>query len=117
MGHDSSLRDEAGNSRLQLVVDTFERALDCVTAEEKAFESIRIGIDGDFSELDVAPPGGALEQPWFSTADVDGDVKRVVRLVGGTPFQRSVWKAMLSIPHGGTIPYAELAGRVGAGDP
>jgi methylated-DNA-[protein]-cysteine S-methyltransferase len=45
--------------------------------------------------------------------DVDGDVKRVVRLVGGTPFQRSVWKAMLSIPHGGTIPYAELARRVG----
>ena len=29
----------------------------------------------DFEELDVAPPGGALEQPWMSTADVDGDGK------------------------------------------
>jgi hypothetical protein len=29
----------------------------------------------DFEELDIAPPGGALEQPWLSTADVDGDGK------------------------------------------
>ncbi len=29
----------------------------------------------DFEEIDVAPPGGALEQPWLSTADVDGDGK------------------------------------------
>ena len=30
----------------------------------------------DFEELDVAPPGGAIEQPWLSTAaDVDGDGK------------------------------------------
>ena len=29
----------------------------------------------DFEELDVAPPGGALEQPWLATADIDGDGK------------------------------------------
>ena len=29
----------------------------------------------DFEELDIAPPGGALEQPWLTTADVDGDGK------------------------------------------
>ena len=29
----------------------------------------------DFEELDVAPPGGAIEQPWLSTADIDGDGK------------------------------------------
>jgi hypothetical protein len=29
----------------------------------------------EFEELDVAPPGGAMEQPWLSTADVDGDGK------------------------------------------
>jgi len=27
----------------------------------------------DFEEVDVAPPGGAVEQPWLSSADVDGD--------------------------------------------
>ena len=29
----------------------------------------------DFDEEDVAPPGGAMEQPWLATADVDGDGK------------------------------------------
>ncbi|MGN6641666.1 MAG: FG-GAP repeat domain-containing protein, partial [Verrucomicrobiota bacterium] len=29
----------------------------------------------DFEELDVTAPGGALEQPWLSSADVDGDGK------------------------------------------
>jgi hypothetical protein len=29
----------------------------------------------DFEELDVASPGGALEQPWLAAADVDGDGK------------------------------------------
>jgi len=29
----------------------------------------------DFEELDVASPGGTMEQPWLSSADVDGDGK------------------------------------------
>lgn len=29
----------------------------------------------DFDEVDVAPPGGAIEQPWLSAADIDGDGK------------------------------------------
>ena len=29
----------------------------------------------DFEEIDVAPPGGAIEQPWLSAADIDGDGK------------------------------------------
>jgi hypothetical protein len=29
----------------------------------------------DFDELDIAAPGGAVEQPWLSTADIDGDGK------------------------------------------
>lgn len=27
----------------------------------------------DFQELDIAPPGGSVEQPWLASADVDGD--------------------------------------------
>jgi hypothetical protein len=30
---------------------------------------------GEFQELDVAPPGGSVEQPWLATADVDADGK------------------------------------------
>ncbi len=29
----------------------------------------------DFEELDIAPPGGAFEEPWLTVADVDGDGK------------------------------------------
>ena len=36
-----------------------------------------------------------------------------VRLIGGTPFQRAIWEAVLSIPYGTTISYAELAHRAG----
>ena len=31
--------------------------------------------DNDFEEIDVAPPGGKIEQPWLSAADIDGDGK------------------------------------------
>ncbi len=41
------------------------------------------------------------------------DAQDIVRLVGGTTFQREVWNAMLSIPRGETISYSELAQRVG----
>jgi FG-GAP-like repeat len=29
----------------------------------------------NFEEVDLAPPGGVLEQPWLSAADIDGDGK------------------------------------------
>lgn len=34
----------------------------------------------DFEEVDVTPPGGTMEQPWLSAADVDGDGKRELLL-------------------------------------
>jgi hypothetical protein len=42
------------------------------------YEKIKVFLqvrDGDFKEVDVAPPGGNTDQPWVSTADVDGDGK------------------------------------------
>ena len=42
------------------------------------YEKIKILLqvkDGDFEEIDVAPPGGNTDQPWVSRADVDGDDK------------------------------------------
>ena len=35
-------------------------------------------------------------------------------LQGGTPFQRSVWHALLAIPHGGKTTYATLSREIGA---
>ncbi len=42
------------------------------------YEKVKILLQGagtEFEELDVAPPGGVVEQPWLSVADVDGDGK------------------------------------------
>lgn len=42
------------------------------------YEKIKILLqnkEGKFEERDVDPPGGALEQPWLASADVDGDGK------------------------------------------
>jgi len=42
------------------------------------YEKIKVLIQkrgGDFDEEDVDPPGGAIEQPWLASADVDGDGK------------------------------------------
>src|SRR5439155_1388277 len=42
------------------------------------YEKVKIFLhvpDKDFEEIDVAPPGGVIEQPWLSIADVDGDNK------------------------------------------
>jgi hypothetical protein len=42
------------------------------------YEKIKVlrQVEGkDFEEIDVASPGGAMEQPWLSAADVDGDGK------------------------------------------
>ena len=42
------------------------------------YEKIKVLLqkaDGSFDEKDVDPPGGTMEQPWFATADVDGDGK------------------------------------------
>lgn len=42
------------------------------------YEKVKVllQVDGkEFDEQDVAPPGGVVEQPWLSVADVDGDGK------------------------------------------
>ena len=47
------------------------------------YEKIKIlvQVEGkDFEETDVSPPGGSVEQPWLSTADVDGDGKEELLL-------------------------------------
>ena len=42
------------------------------------YEKIKVLLqkkNGAFDEVDVDPPGGAMEQPWLAAADVDGDGK------------------------------------------
>ena len=47
------------------------------------YEKIKILLQvpgKDFEEADVSPPGGSVEQPWMSAADVDGDGKQELLL-------------------------------------
>jgi hypothetical protein len=42
------------------------------------YEKVKVLLQksgGSFDEVDVDPPGGALDQPWLASADVDGDGK------------------------------------------
>ncbi len=56
---------------------------------EKVKVLLQAAAGGDFDEEDVAPPGGSMEEPWMSTADVDGDGKPEL-LLGQKNFIRAV---------------------------
>ena len=47
----------------------------------------------DFEELDIAPPGGSLDQPWLTAADVDGDGKPELLLP-----QKNFLRAVVATP-------------------
>lgn len=46
-------------------------------------------MGGDFEEIDIAPPGGTVDQPWLTTLDVDGDGRGEV-LLAQKSFLRAV---------------------------
>ncbi|HTI79532.1 MAG TPA: bifunctional DNA-binding transcriptional regulator/O6-methylguanine-DNA methyltransferase Ada [Acetobacteraceae bacterium] len=64
-----------------------------------------VGADSDYETL-VARVVGFVEEPW-NGVDLPLDVR-------GTAFQQRVWQALREIPVGKTVPYAEIARRIGA---
>jgi methylated-DNA-[protein]-cysteine S-methyltransferase len=72
---------------------------------------------GRLTVRDVAPSAPELRGPAAAMrAYLAGDLAALRRIsvdVGGTPFQRSVWRALRRIPAGRTWSYAQLAARVG----
>lgn len=60
------------------------------------YEKIRVlrQVAGrDFEEIEVAPPGGTTEQPWMSSADVDGDGRPELLLAQKNFLRATVLKA------------------------
>ena len=83
-------RTADGKMRMQKLSDSFKSnpakfAIQDVNQDGLAdlvvlipYEKIKVLLQktaGDFDEVDVDPPGGAIEQPWLAAADVDGDGK------------------------------------------
>ncbi|HET6621223.1 MAG TPA: methylated-DNA--[protein]-cysteine S-methyltransferase [Dongiaceae bacterium] len=90
------------------------RAVEWTDHDDRMREAFRLHYGKDGYALKPArnPAGlsGALR------AYFDGEVGAIDPLkvaTGGTAFQKSVWKALRSIPCGETISYATLAQRVG----
>lgn len=61
-----------------------------------------------------ADPAGAVSALRAYLAGELGALDRIPVDPGGTPFQRAVWLGLRTIAAGTTIPYAELARRVGS---
>ncbi|MBK9168054.1 MAG: VCBS repeat-containing protein [Bryobacterales bacterium] len=68
------------------------------------YEKVKVLLqvdDQSFDEQDVAPPGGSAEQPWVTTADVDGDGE-VELLLAQKNFVRAVVLQADPVPEGST---------------
>ena len=86
-------------------------AVTLLASREAAQESLaRSGAEAPAEPAEAAPLVDLVRR---AAQGEEIDVNGHLRLTGGTPFQRAVWEAMRSIPHGDTISYAELARRVG----
>lgn len=96
-----------------------------VAATDKGVCSVMLGEDDDALQAALRKefPQAVLEaedgelRPWIEAvlAHVEGDgtTARPPLDVAGTAFQRRVWQALTEIPRGTTLPYGELARRLG----
>jgi hypothetical protein len=56
----------------------------------------------DFEEIEVAPPGGEIQQPWLSAADIDGDGKPELLLTQKNFLRAVVLKREAESANGGS---------------
>jgi methylated-DNA-[protein]-cysteine S-methyltransferase len=90
------------------------RAVEWTDHDDRMHQALRLhyGADGYVLRPARNPAGlSAVLRAYF-----DGELAAIDRLcvaTGGTDFQKSVWRALRTIPCGETITYAMLAERVG----
>jgi len=101
--------------RALLVTDQLDRvrALDWQDFEARMHRLLRLHYGAE-------PTLGLRSRPSAAARALDayfhGDLHALDALpveTGGTAFQRAVWSALRAIPPGSTIPYSELAQRIG----
>lgn len=89
------------------------RAVEWTDHEDRMYHSLRLHYGTDGYALE--PARNPADLSTALRAYFDGDVRAIDRLkvaTGGTEFQKSVWRALRTIPCGETISYAALAQQV-----
>ncbi len=89
------------------------RAVDWTDHEARLLKLLRLHYGGGGVALEPRRnPGGLTAAMGAYFAGDLGVIDGLPVETGGTPFQRSVWKALRDIPCGVTVSYAELARRI-----
>jgi methylated-DNA-[protein]-cysteine S-methyltransferase len=89
-----------------------------LAGDEEGLRSI--SFQNRFSPTEIAEDCKRTEEPFREViaqlgAYFAGDLRRFDLALApeGTPFQRDVWSALMTIPYGETVSYGELARRLG----
>ncbi len=79
---------------------------------DEAGRLVELGFREPLQATSVPPSKRVIDQlnEYFSGKRQTFDLELAPR---GTPFQLAVWNALLEVPYGDTISYAELARRIG----
>jgi methylated-DNA-[protein]-cysteine S-methyltransferase len=79
---------------------------------DEAGRLVELGFREPLQAASVPPSKRVIDQlnEYFSGKRQTFDLELAPR---GTPFQLAVWNALLEVPYGDTISYAELARRIG----
>ncbi len=109
-------RIETPIGALDIVADEDDalRAVEWTDHAERMYDALRLQYGREGYVLNRARDQAGLSAAL--RAYFEGDVTAIDRLkvaTGGTEFQKSVWRALRTIPCGETISYAILAERVG----
>jgi methylated-DNA-[protein]-cysteine S-methyltransferase len=89
------------------------RALDWEGYERRMRDLLRLQCGAVELKNARAPAGTKAALSAYFRGDLDR-LAEITWRVGGTPFQRKVWKALPRIPAGSTLSYGALAARLGA---
>lgn len=76
-----------------------------ITILEKLFKDFTLQEDASMN-------AGSIKQLQEYTQGSRSEFDLVLDIQNGTPFQQSIWKALLDVPYGQTIHYGALADRV-----
>jgi AraC family transcriptional regulator of adaptative response/methylated-DNA-[protein]-cysteine methyltransferase len=89
----------------------------CAVAFGDDLTALRAELRARFPRSTVGGPDGALDAlaaDVIARIEASGGAAPLPLDLQGTPFQKSVWRALREIPRGATSTYAAVAARIGA---